>query len=96
MAHRTRRELDGRFTAVLGRQVSVRQHRATRFIESDNGRDMSADYLCESGFTVRTADSTDDGMRRATKGDVIATGFRGSLRVMAWHSVGVQHERRGR
>ena len=96
MVHRTRRELDGRFTAVLGRQVSVRQHHATRFIESDDGRDRYAYDLRESGFTVRTADSTDDGMRRATKADVIATGFRCSLRVMAWRSIGVQPEHLGR
>jgi hypothetical protein len=95
MAHRTRRELDGRFTAVLGKQVSVGPDHATRFIESDDGRGMDASYLRESGFTVR-ADSTDDGTRCATKADVFATGFRRSVRMMAWHSVGVQYEHRGR
>ena len=75
MAHRTRRELDGRFTAVLERQDSVRQPHSILFIEPDDSRDMYAYYLRESGFTVQTADTTDDGLIRTSDADVIVTGI---------------------
>jgi DNA-binding response OmpR family regulator len=50
-------------------------------IEPDIDREMYAYYLHTFGFTVQTADTTDDGLRRAGEADVIVTGIRvrGSL-----------------
>jgi DNA-binding response OmpR family regulator len=46
-------------------------------IESDiDDRDMYAYYLHTFGFTVQTADNTDDGLIRASEADVIVTGTR--------------------
>jgi hypothetical protein len=76
VAHRTRRELDGRFTAVLARQVAVSQPQFILFIEPDeDSRVTCAEYQHTFGFTVLTAD-TDDGLNRATAADVIVTGIR--------------------
>jgi hypothetical protein len=77
MAHRTRRELDGRFTAVLTRQVAVPQPQFILIIEPDDDRRVTyAEYQHTFGFTVLTADSTDEGLTRATAADVIVTGIR--------------------
>ena len=50
-------------------------------IEPEIDRDMYAYYLHTFGFTVQTADTTDDGLIRAGEADVIVTGIRmrGSL-----------------
>jgi CheY-like chemotaxis protein len=42
----------------------------------DDSRDMYADYLRHCGFTVRTADTTDEGLIRASDADVIVTEIR--------------------
>ena len=42
----------------------------------DDRRVMYAEYLHTFGFTVMTADTTDDGLTRATDADVIVTGIR--------------------
>ena len=77
MAHRTRRELDGRITAVLARQVAVSQPQFILIIEpDDDSRVTSAEYQHTFGFTVLTADTTDDGLTRVTAADVIVTGIR--------------------
>jgi hypothetical protein len=77
VAHRTRRELDGRFTAVLGRQVAVPQPQFILFIEpDDDSRVPYAEYQHTFGFMVLTADTTDDGLTRATAAEVIVTGIR--------------------
>ena len=45
-------------------------------IEPDiDDRDMYAYYLHTFGFTVQTADTTDDGLTRASDADVIVTGM---------------------
>jgi len=46
-------------------------------IEShDDSRDMYADYLRACGFTVQTADTTDEGLILASDADVIVTEIR--------------------
>jgi hypothetical protein len=45
-------------------------------IEPDDSCVMSAEYQHAFGFTVLTADTTDDGWTRATDADVIVTGIR--------------------
>jgi len=42
----------------------------------DNSRMMYAEYLQTFGFTVLTADTTDDGLSRASDADVLVTGIR--------------------
>ena len=42
----------------------------------DDNRVMYAEYLHATGFTVLTADTTDDGLTRGTDADVIVTGIR--------------------
>ena len=42
----------------------------------EDTRDMYAECLRDYGFTVTTADSTDDGLRRASNADVIVTEIR--------------------
>ena len=42
----------------------------------DDRRAMYAEYLHTFGFTVLTADTTDDGLTRASDADVIVTGIR--------------------
>jgi CheY-like chemotaxis protein/HSP20 family molecular chaperone IbpA len=42
----------------------------------DHSRVMYAEYLHTFGFTVQTADTTDDGLMRASDADVIVTGIR--------------------
>jgi hypothetical protein len=66
MAHRTRRELDGRFTAGLGRQVFVPPLHALR---SNPTLDATGTVRAgvENRFTVQIVDSTDIGGRRATE-----------------------------
>ena len=54
----------------------MRQLHSILFIEPDDSLDMYAYYLRESGFTVQTADTTDDGLRRASDADVIVTWIR--------------------
>ena len=76
MAHRTRRELDGRFTVVLTRQVAMPQPQFILFIEPDDSRVTHADYQHTFGFMVLPADTTGDGLTRATAADVIVTGIR--------------------
>jgi hypothetical protein len=46
------------------------------FIEPDDSRVMYAEYRHTFGFTVLTADTTDDGLTRATDAEVIVTGIR--------------------
>jgi hypothetical protein len=77
MAHRTRRELDGRFTALLTRQVAMPQPQFILLIEvDDDSRVTHADYQHTFGFMVLPADTTGDGLTRATAADVIVTGIR--------------------
>ena len=42
----------------------------------DDSREMYAEYPHTFGFTILTADTTDDGLPRATDADVIVTGIR--------------------
>jgi DNA-binding response OmpR family regulator len=42
----------------------------------DDSRVMYAEYLQTFGFTVLTADTTDDGLTRASDANVIVTGIR--------------------
>src|ERR1700674_7122 len=42
----------------------------------DDSRVMYAEYLQTFGFTVLTADTTDDGFTRASDADVMVTGIR--------------------
>ena len=42
----------------------------------DDSRVKYAEYLHTFGFTVLTADTTDDGLTRASDADVIVTGIR--------------------
>ena len=42
----------------------------------DDSRVTHAEYQHTFGFTVLTADTTDDGLTRATAADVIVTGIR--------------------
>jgi hypothetical protein len=42
----------------------------------DDGRDTSAEHQRTFGFTVLTADTTDDGLSRPSAADVIVTGIR--------------------
>jgi hypothetical protein len=46
------------------------------FIEPDDSRVMYAEYPHTFGFTVLTADTTNDALTRATDADVIVTGIR--------------------
>jgi DNA-binding response OmpR family regulator len=74
MAHRTGRGLDGRFTAVPEKAGPVPQQQSILLIEPDDDRRMMyAEYLHTFGFTVLTADTTDDGLSRASDADVIVT-----------------------
>ena len=76
MAHRTCRELDGRFTVVPERQVPVPRLQFILLIEPDDSRVMYAECPSTFGSTVLTADTTDDGLTRASDADVIVTGIR--------------------
>src|SRR5712692_1777285 len=57
--------------------VSPKDHGVVLLVEShDDSRDMYADYLGTCGFTVLTADTSDDGLLRAVDAEVIVTGIR--------------------
>ena len=45
-------------------------------IEPDDDSVMYAEYLHTFGFTLLTADATDDGLTRASDADFIVTGIR--------------------
>src|SRR5713101_6637294 len=75
MAHRTCRGLDGRFTAVPERQVPCHDSSPSCSSNPTTTRVMYAEYLQAFGFTVLTADTTDDGLSRASDADVIVTGM---------------------
>ena len=58
MAHRTRRELDGRFTAVLTRQVAMPQPKFILLIEpDDDSRVTHTDASTPSPLTCPVASS---------------------------------------
>jgi CheY-like chemotaxis protein len=68
--------LAGRFITVPERQGSVPRPQSILLIEpNDDRRVRYEEYLRAFGFTVLTADTTDDGLSRASDANVIVTGM---------------------